>query len=305
MNMIKQAYWNAEEDRPRAAMRIIGTIAVTAGLIMGVQMLINFTIGGLPDDPAFKLLLRTFMVALAGTGGFYIGRMVVDKKSFLSLGLTCNQAAFKDLGFGLLLSFIMVTLFFALQLSLGLIEFNRITLGAEDGISLFELMLKFLSIGLFVSWFDELFYRGIIYQNMEEGLGLQTSVILSCLLYGLIYMFNGVDATWHGGLVIVLLGGIRLLGYLRTRQLWLSMGMHAGWNFCMSAFGYKISAAPPSGAIAHIVVESDWLSGGAFGPEASILALPIVMLAMSAILWWTEGRQEPAKDAEAAPTSSP
>ena len=305
MSSVKKAFWNAEEDRPRAATRILAILAVTAGMIMTAHMIINFAFGGLPQDPTYKTLARTFIVAFAGTGGLYIGHIVVDKTKFSSLGLAFNQTALKDFAFGLLISLLMIFLFFALQLSLGLIEFSRITLGAEDGISLIDLIVTFLAIGLFVGWFEEILYRGILYQNMEEGLGLQVAVALSCLVYWLTYMLNNGDATWTGGLVIVALGGMRLLGFLRTRQLWLSMGLHAGWNFAMSAFGYKISDAPARGAIEHIALEPNYLSGGAFGPETSLLVLPIILFAMAAILWWTEERQEPSKNAEAAPTMTP
>ena len=102
-----------------------------------------------------------------------------------------------------------------------------------------------------------------------------------------------------------MIGGLRLIGYLRSRQLWLSIGLHAGWNFSLSAFGYQISGSTAHGVIAHTAQEPDWLSGGAFGPEKSILILPIILLAAAALQWWTEDGQEPAKEAEAAPTSAP
>ncbi len=65
---------------------------------------------------------------------------------------------------------------------------------------------------------------------MIEGLGLITSIIISCIIYGIIHYLNP-NATILSSAIIVGFGFLRIYGYFSTKMLWLSMGMHVGWNF--------------------------------------------------------------------------
>ena len=63
--------------------------------------------------------------------------------------------------------------------------------------------------------------------------------------------------------------------YAATRRLWLPIGLHIGWNFAAGGvFGVTVSGTGAStgllrGVTSGLVV----LSGGAFGPEASLFAV--------------------------------
>ena len=85
---------------------------------------------------------------------------------------------------------------------------------------------------------------------------------------------------------------MRLYGYLRTSQLWLSMGMHAGWNFFQGpVFGFSTSGYETESILIHKLNGSDWLTGGKFGPEGSVFTVLIVLLAILSMYWWTRGRE--------------
>lgn len=93
-----------------------------------------------------------------------------------------------------------------------------------------KFVLWLFGIGLAVGWSEELAFRGYLLQNMRDGLGLFWAVILSCLLYGLLHMSNP-NSTVLSGLLVAWFGFLRIFGWLRTGQLWFSIGMHVGWNF--------------------------------------------------------------------------
>jgi hypothetical protein len=75
-----------------------------------------------------------------------------------------------------------------------------------------------------------------------------------------------------------------------TRRLWLSMSFHVSWNFTQSAiFSGAVSGNDAQeGLIRGTMTGPDWLTGGSFGVESSVLALVlctgtgIVMLVMAA-----------------------
>lgn len=72
-----------------------------------------------------------------------------------------------------------------------------------------------------------------------------------------------------------------LLGYafLRSGDLWLPIGLHFGWNWALTMFGAKVSGYT-MGVTGYALRWSagDLLSGGAYGPEASLFTFPILVL---------------------------
>jgi hypothetical protein len=74
-----------------------------------------------------------------------------------------------------------------------------------------------------------------------------------------------------------------LLGaaYLLTRRLWLAMGIHSGWNFTQGwIFSVPVSGGKaPEGLLLTTRHGPEWLTGGAFGLEASAVAMVVATLA--------------------------
>ena len=67
------------------------------------------------------------------------------------------------------------------------------------------------------------------------------------------------------------------------------MGMHIGWNFIQGpSFGYAASGHESASLIEQTPVGPSWLSGAAFGPEGSVLTIPVLALALVAMRWWAK-----------------
>jgi membrane protease YdiL (CAAX protease family) len=83
--------------------------------------------------------------------------------------------------------------------------------------------------------------RGYWLQNLEEGMKLPRAFILSSLFFSLSHFANpGFSGMAFLGLFV---GGFDVAyGYIRTRQLWLPIGLHLGWNFFEgTVFGFQVS----------------------------------------------------------------
>lgn len=254
--------------------------------------------GGKPKTIA---LLRNAMLisiaAAAATVAVPLARRFLDRRSFVSLGLKWDIDAVKDLLFGFFLSGFMAALFFAVVAIAGLIEvsgWNWGGGGADDPGTIVGSLTRtgIISLGFMlllhaiVSWWEEIVFRGYLFQNMIEGMGLAVAIAISCILYGLVHSTNP-NAGLLSSAIIMLFGYLRIFGYLATARLWLSMGMHLGWNFFQGpVFGFAASGVETPHLIAHSPVGPDWLSGGAFGPEGSVLIIPILALALAAMRWW-------------------
>jgi membrane protease YdiL (CAAX protease family) len=131
---------------------------------------------------------------------------------------------------------------------------------------------------------EEIVFRGVVFRLLEEWGGTWTALAISSILFGGIHLLNP-HATILGAIGVAFEGGVMLAGaYVLTRRLWLPIGIHAGWNFAEGGiFGVPTSGAPSTGVLRGEVVGPEWLSGGVFGPEASIVAV-IVCVVLATIL---------------------
>jgi membrane protease YdiL (CAAX protease family) len=62
--------------------------------------------------------------------------------------------------------------------------------------------------------------------------------------------------------------------YVLTRRLWLPIGIHAAWNFTQGGiFSVAVSGGKTTGLLEATLTGPEWLTGGAFGAEASVVAM--------------------------------
>ena len=112
-------------------------------------------------------------------------------------------------------------------------------------------------------------------------------MLVTSALFGAVHAANP-GANLFSSLAIALEAGVILAGaYAVTGRLWMPIGLHAGWNFAEGAlFGMSVSGGPESAALSHGILRGPTiLTGGAFGPEASIVAV-LLCLAVGVILLW-------------------
>jgi uncharacterized protein len=170
------------------------------------------------------------------------------------------------------------------SLTIGLIAL----LGAYHvtGANPWTVVLPVLAISITSGIGEELLFRGILFRIMEEGLGSLWALLISGLIFGLLHVGNP-NATLVAGLAIAIEAGI-LLGavYMLTRRLWLAMGLHLSWNLVQGGvYGVAVSGNEMQGLLESTLSGPAWLSGGAFGAEASIFAVIVCLAASVYVLW--------------------
>lgn len=130
--------------------------------------------------------------------------------------------------------------------------------------------------GLQAAVVEEILMRGIVFRFLEEFGGSWLALALSSALFGFLHASND-NATTFSSLAIALEAGLLLGGaYMLTRNLWLAIGLHFGWNVAQG-FLWDV---PVSGHAVDGLVEAqsrggELISGGAFGVEASVVALVV------------------------------
>ena len=124
---------------------------------------------------------------------------------------------------------------------------------------------------------EELLTRLVVFRLLMRAFGIWPALAISALFFGLGHLANP-NATIVAALSIAIEAGLMLAGfYILTGRIWMSVGVHAAWNFAQGPiFGARISGFTERGSLfasAPVAGAPDWLSGGPFGPEASVPAI--------------------------------
>jgi uncharacterized protein len=125
---------------------------------------------------------------------------------------------------------------------------------------------------------EELLFRGYAFQLLLGSIGPYATIVPLGVLFALLHGGNPNASRWG----IVNTGAFGVLfgyAYLRSRDLWLPIGLHIGWNFTLPLFGVNLSGLrmKVTGYDMTWTAGALW-SGGEYGPEASVLTSAVVLL---------------------------
>lgn len=187
---------------------------------------------------------------------------------------------------GMYLGFILITLVFLTELASGLIRI-------EDSIpDIQSTLLGGLVLQGFVALGEELPFRGYILPEMSKKYGVWNAALYSSLFFSVMHIPSVLTLGLGKGNIIIMLLTITIaeillaLCYLYD-GLSMSIGFHFIWNF----FQYHVySLRQDFGGILKITPEHGLITGGAFGPEAGLLGMFVVILALVIVLWWLRSR---------------
>jgi uncharacterized protein len=124
---------------------------------------------------------------------------------------------------------------------------------------------------------EEMLFHGYAFQLLVRSIGAFATILPVSILFGFEHLRNP-NATLLGAANTTLWGVLLGFAYWRTGSLWLPIGLHFGWNFTLPLFGENVSGFTMgvTGYSLHWRTGDLW-SGGAYGPEASILTTGIVI----------------------------
>lgn len=150
---------------------------------------------------------------------------------------------------------------------------------------------------------EELIFRAILLRLLMRAFGVWPALVVQAALFGAIHLANP-NANAVAAVAIAIEAGLMLAGfYLLTQRLWMSVGVHAAWNFTQGwVWGASVSGIPVTES--WLVSKpkpgaAEFLSGGAFGPEASLPAMIVGTLVAVVVLWmaWKKGNFKASPDA--------
>ncbi|MHB2015906.1 MAG: CPBP family intramembrane glutamic endopeptidase [Candidatus Xenobia bacterium] len=151
---------------------------------------------------------------------------------------------------------------------------------------------------LFAAMREELVTRGFPLQTLARSLPPWLAAICTAVPFALLHIGN---PHWNTLAIFnTFLAGLWLAAArLRSGQLWLPTGLHFGWNLALAAFGLTVSGEhfPQLALFSARINAPDWLSGGAYGPEAGLAATVVLILGTLA-MWFLIAEREPPQGDE-------
>ena len=202
---------------------------------------------------------------------------VIEKNALSSLGFV-KRNWLKYLGWGILLSLLqMGVIALVYQVSgIGSFELNELSL---------EPILFIL--GLFPFWLlqggtEEVATRGWLLTRIAARTNLPLAIAISSSLFGILHMGNA-GVTFLSVLNIILDGVLAGLLFIYTDSIWLVVAQHGTWNYVQgNLLGFKVSGTGADASIFSFTMGSgpDWLTGGTFGAEGSIITTIVLLLSL-------------------------
>ena len=292
-NILEKIFVSPGQDRARAGWRIVLHTLLLFFALACISTILILTLASLGTDMSsnvsydlfFFLNELTFVISV--TVATFLARRFIDRRPIASLGLKINRQMAYDLLTGILIAFVMQGSIFLAELSLGWTKVDGFAWQTQAGPALAAGAGLWLLTFIIGGWSEELLSRGYHLQNLADGLNLFWGVLISSSVFALLHLSNP-NASWISTLGILLAGLFLALPYLLTRQLWLSIGLHIGWNFFEGVvFGFPVSGLNTYRLLLHTVSGPLLWTGGEFGPEAGLLVVPALLLGALLVYGYT------------------
>lgn len=223
-----------------------------------------------------SLAIGVFTAAMAT-----LGMTLVERRPLADFGLGLKGMA-PRFGYGLLVGFGLLAAEVGALVLLGAMKLSPIQL---HGSQVWTQAALWGLACLMIGWVEELVMRGYLLAALTRGLGRVWAIVITALLFSAAH-FTNVGESVIGLSCVVLVGLLLAWSVFATGSLWWAIGFHAAWDFGESfVFGTANSGFHSQGSLmTGDPVGAAWLSGGATGPEGSVLCI-LTLVAAALILW--------------------
>ena len=158
--------------------------------------------------------------------------------------------------------------------------------GVYHGVAItpnWEGIVQHLFLLLIVAVGEELAFRAVLLRMIEERWGTTVALVISCLAFGFVHYTNDGGTVWSS--IAIAITAVEATSFIYSRSLWMPIGSHFAWNFVQgNVFGFAVSGNVFDASLLKAELSgSPLLTGGDFGPEASIITV-VLTTAVAALL---------------------
>lgn len=250
---------------------------------------------------ALSLLLRRSIVDLgnslwsivAGHGSILVSALLLgwgcgglfEELPFRALGTTPHRGWLKNFALGSALG--AISLFLAALIT-ALTRGIHFRFDPAGPILIGQTLLVSLLVFVFAAAAEEMIFRGYPLQTLTRARLAWVGVLLTSVPFAAVHLRNPNVVPGFTFINTALAGVWLAAAYLRTRSLWLPLGLHWSWNWVQaSLLGLPVSGIDrisPAPLLRAVNIGPDWLTGGAYGIEGGA-ACTIALLVSTVVIW--------------------
>lgn len=263
-----------------AVLFLLSTL-VRVGYAVGLRMAPGRSLGAFAEDLIFRL--RLLVSALLA--GFLCTRWL-ERLPWRALGLTMHAHWWRDLVVGSLIGIASLALATAIAAAVGGLRFT-----ASPRTMLLQVVQTLvLSAVLFIfaALAEEALFRGYPLQTLTRAKLAWLGILLTSVPFAAFHLQNPNVVKGFTFINTALAGVWLAVAYLRTRSLWLPLGVHWAWNWALgSLFGLPVSGITtiaPNPLLHGTDLGPAWLTGGSYGIEGGV-ACTITLIVSTLFIW--------------------
>jgi membrane protease YdiL (CAAX protease family) len=246
----------------------VGLFVLIGWLALNVFGLVLFQ---LTESKVITATMATFAAACLANA---ITVRIYERGQLSALGLGWAKTSSREFLLGLASGAGAAALVLLLPISSGAAYFEKVP--ASEHVWASVAFVCFVL--LFGAFGEEMLFHGYAFQLLIRRVGAFATILPAAVLFGIAHIGNehsnglGIGNTMLWG---VLFG----YAYLRTGALWLPIGLHFGWNVVIPLFGANLSGFT-MGVTGYSLrwKTGALISGGAYGPEGSLLTTGVVVV---------------------------
>lgn len=258
---------------------LLGGIAVLGSIFVFRQGLLPLIDMVFRPGPEWLSALRRAGIFLAAVSGYWAYTHWYEKREASELRLRPVRLILGGASGAALVAFPIAVLF---------------ALGAYELVLFRSASPALLGVGVLIgiaATLEELIYRCLLFRVLERAWGTGVALAVQSVIFALVHLEN----VEHGGAgdIATMLISVTMLGllwagvFILTRNLWVVAVNHAAWNFTILLSGVPLSGIGDWRVLAPLETHyagPDWLTGGMFGPESSLLVILSVTVAVVLLL---------------------
>jgi membrane protease YdiL (CAAX protease family) len=265
------------------ALLFLLSTAVRVGYAVGLQIAPGRSLGAFTEDFIFRLIL----LASALLAGYLCNRWL-EGLPWRALGLTLHARWWRDLIVGSLVGAASLALATAIAAAAGGLRFTAsprtMLLPVVQTLVLSALLFIFAALA------EEALFRGYPLQTLTRARLAWLAILLTSVPFAAVHLRNPNVVKGFTFINTALAGVWLAVAYLRTRSLWLPLGVHWAWNWALgSLFGLPVSGITtiaPNPLLHGTDLGPAWLTGGSYGIEGG-LACTIALVVSTIFIWRT------------------
>lgn len=283
----------------RSVWKILLVFLLSYTLMLGTSMLIGVIIGILlliKGNSDYLMNFNTestaeyeliFQVSTSLSNILFIISCIIiwkifEKKKINKMGITSIKNGYKELGIGLILGAITMSIVAISIIAIGNVKLVNSISKPQISISLLYGLISFI----FVGFGEEILSRGYIMSVLKQTRNIWLILIGPALIFAALHLGNeGIDVLSFINLFLV--GVLFAYMFMKSKNIWMPIGYHITWNYFQGyIWGFGVSGISVNGLYKIENVTNNIINGGAFGPEGGIIVTIVTCLMFIFVYWF-------------------